>query len=251
MTSLRSKLGARSCGGRPIARWRLVAVVIWLAMASAGVVVAGIIECGNNIVEGVEQCDDGNTFGGDGCASNCSYEVFAELTFDRFRDGVSVPDYPRALFNGQIAIASGNGSAVGQNPGPYVVRAFSTDPVVVPQIGVFCIRGVEPEGEENPLGPGNISIGLLGEVGQSVNILSVSMRTQEWVNPLADPGGDERHCSADDPGLSAALFLSRNLRLSLRIGCPGDTDHDGAVTVDDLVQGTRHAINGCPLIGIP
>jgi cysteine-rich repeat protein len=30
--------------------------------------------CGNGIVEGDEQCDDGNTVGGDGCAANCTRE---------------------------------------------------------------------------------------------------------------------------------------------------------------------------------
>ncbi len=27
--------------------------------------------CGNGIVEGLEQCDDGNTVGGDGCSATC------------------------------------------------------------------------------------------------------------------------------------------------------------------------------------
>jgi fibro-slime domain-containing protein len=30
--------------------------------------------CGNGILEGTEQCDDGNRTGGDGCASQCSFE---------------------------------------------------------------------------------------------------------------------------------------------------------------------------------
>ena len=27
--------------------------------------------CGNGIVEGLEQCDDGDTVGGDGCSATC------------------------------------------------------------------------------------------------------------------------------------------------------------------------------------
>jgi cysteine-rich repeat protein len=31
--------------------------------------------CGNGVVEGTEQCDDGNTTGGDGCSADCDFEV--------------------------------------------------------------------------------------------------------------------------------------------------------------------------------
>ena len=34
-------------------------------------VVRWLTECGNGVVEGEEQCDDGNTEGGDGCSSVC------------------------------------------------------------------------------------------------------------------------------------------------------------------------------------
>ena len=30
-----------------------------------------LTECGNGVVEGEEQCDDGNTDAGDGCSSVC------------------------------------------------------------------------------------------------------------------------------------------------------------------------------------
>lgn len=32
-------------------------------------------ECGNSLLEGIEQCDDGNVTGGDGCAMNCTLEI--------------------------------------------------------------------------------------------------------------------------------------------------------------------------------
>jgi cysteine-rich repeat protein len=31
--------------------------------------------CGNGVVEGTEQCDDGNTSGGDGCSADCDFEI--------------------------------------------------------------------------------------------------------------------------------------------------------------------------------
>ena len=34
-----------------------------------------VTECGNSIVEGIEECDDGNLVSGDGCSSNCIIEV--------------------------------------------------------------------------------------------------------------------------------------------------------------------------------
>jgi cysteine-rich repeat protein len=34
--------------------------------------------CGNGIIEQSEQCDDGNTIGGDGCSSNCTNETIGE-----------------------------------------------------------------------------------------------------------------------------------------------------------------------------
>lgn len=36
--------------------------------------VMGGMTCGNNIVEGTEECDDGNTIDGDGCSSTCQNE---------------------------------------------------------------------------------------------------------------------------------------------------------------------------------
>ncbi len=39
-----------------------------------------VVECGNNILEAGEECDDGNTNGGDGCNSICVTETFLECT---------------------------------------------------------------------------------------------------------------------------------------------------------------------------
>ncbi len=37
--------------------------------------VAPMRRCGNNLVEGTEQCDDGNIMNGDGCSSMCRLET--------------------------------------------------------------------------------------------------------------------------------------------------------------------------------
>jgi cysteine-rich repeat protein len=65
--------------------------------------------CGNNIVEGNEECDDGNTTAGDGCSSTCTNEnvgngalVINEVDYDQFNsDTASFVE----IFNG------GNGAA--------------------------------------------------------------------------------------------------------------------------------------------
>ncbi|MFO0728341.1 MAG: DVUA0089 family protein [Myxococcota bacterium] len=36
--------------------------------------------CGNTIIEGTEQCEDGNTVSGDGCSSTCTFEAVQTLT---------------------------------------------------------------------------------------------------------------------------------------------------------------------------
>ncbi len=46
--------------------------------------------CGDGVIEGAEECDDGNIFDGDGCNSNCQYET--ACYFDDF-DGPSLSDY--------------------------------------------------------------------------------------------------------------------------------------------------------------
>jgi len=60
----------------------LVALSPTVQAGSAGSKLAGELPagipaetCGNGIVEGTEQCDDGNTNGGDGCSADCDFEV--------------------------------------------------------------------------------------------------------------------------------------------------------------------------------
>ena len=37
--------------------------------------------CGNNIVEGSETCDDGNTNSNDGCSSSCSPDTIVGIPY--------------------------------------------------------------------------------------------------------------------------------------------------------------------------
>jgi len=44
--------------------------------------VPGVAVCGNDIVEGLEACDDGNTVGGDGCSATCAIESCGNNVLD-------------------------------------------------------------------------------------------------------------------------------------------------------------------------
>ena len=44
-------------------------------MGSLGVHVACGQLCGNGVIDGVEECDDGNRVDGDGCSSVCTREI--------------------------------------------------------------------------------------------------------------------------------------------------------------------------------
>src|SRR5262249_54571563 len=67
-------------------RWGISRTMVrnWISRCLASVLAAGGLlilaavaraqTCGDRVVEADEQCDDGNTVGGDGCASNCTLE---------------------------------------------------------------------------------------------------------------------------------------------------------------------------------
>jgi cysteine-rich repeat protein len=56
-------------------------------MSGDGCTATCIIEfCGNNVTEGPEQCDDGNRFDGDGCSATCEIERLPLILADGFED---------------------------------------------------------------------------------------------------------------------------------------------------------------------
>ena len=57
-------------------RGSLLALAVTLASAVLPIdhPVAGAQTCGNGVVEGTEECDDGNTTSGDGCSATCRLE---------------------------------------------------------------------------------------------------------------------------------------------------------------------------------
>lgn len=116
--------------------------------------------CGNSKVEGDEQCDDGNTVGGDGCAENCTEEVSVSCVISEGSEAalqwadarISFPlsgTLPYAV--GQPRDSAGNGEI------PFVIGATELDPIPIVGVGCACVT-YEPSDDFG----GNAGTGVAG-----------------------------------------------------------------------------------------
>lgn len=131
--------------------------------------------CSNAVVEVGEECDDGNRFGGDGCASNCTRETRRSFPLDPSRSraftqlrsfAVNIP------LEGLVVFTTGKPGADNGDI-PLVVRVpdLRFDPIRVPGVACTCVRPREfPETFE--FGPGNVALGILhcGSQGFSFDV---------------------------------------------------------------------------------
>ncbi len=78
--------------------------------------------CGNGVVDGAEQCDDGNAFGGDGCESNCT--ISTACTFSH--GGVA----------NEVYVNDGIGNDAGGTPAACASAGFSTIQAAIDDAGV-------------------------------------------------------------------------------------------------------------------
>ena len=120
----------------------------------------GAAVCGNGTVEGDEQCDDGNTFGGDGCAANCTTEtrqdcVFGEGTGANVQTAIFA--IPLALTGKQVLTTGTPRTSDPNMIAPIVIKAADVafDPVQVPGLVCACVRA----GAKDEYGPGNSGLG--------------------------------------------------------------------------------------------
>jgi cysteine-rich repeat protein len=124
---------------------------------------SGEPECGNNVKEAGEDCDDGNTFGGDGCAANCTDEVATTCILDPTVSQATLQSQlfaiPLPNVSGEIILTHGSASSNGQIP--VVLRAsdVTLEPIPVPGLLCACVRGGE---EADDFGPGNAGSGNVG-----------------------------------------------------------------------------------------
>ncbi|MBI4516412.1 MAG: thrombospondin type 3 repeat-containing protein [Deltaproteobacteria bacterium] len=122
-------------------------------------------ECGNGNTDVAEECDDGNTLGGDGCAANCTNETSVLFQLDssggppRSRATVQTRDF--AL---QMGLSGSQVNRMGK-PGPdgvipVAVRAEDVhfDPIPITGLVCACVRAVPFD----DFGPG---VSGRGEIG--------------------------------------------------------------------------------------
>jgi cysteine-rich repeat protein len=121
--------------------------------------------CGNNTEDDGEECDDGNIFGGDGCAANCTTEDERVGTFNPEETiaVVQTEAIPITLnLTGQQTFRTGHmrdtvtnqvgGGTIPAGQIPAVIRADELlfDPVRVTGLVCACVRGIPVEA----FGPG-------------------------------------------------------------------------------------------------
>ena len=181
--------------------------------------------CGDGVVEGLEQCDDGNNRNGDGCEADCTE------TFDTSIWAVTIP--------GDAGIAeAGQGIAVADN-GDLVVIGYIVDEVSNPDI--YLVR---LDGDGNEVWSSQLDLSMGGEDrGYAVAIdgdgnLGVTGDTDTgpassdiWIAKL-DPDGNELWSTTvdgpdndNDGGRAVAFDAAGNLAVAgfVRSG-PNDND---------------------------
>jgi cysteine-rich repeat protein len=191
--------------------------------------------CGDNIRGPFEGCDDGNIFGGDGCAADCTPETTVQSAFAPILQPITSPVATTISLEGAIVFAESQQRMI-------AVRSFNVKPVVVPGGAVVCTSGVEASDE---FGPGNVGVGVRGVNDSSSNVLIATIKIRQWFT--ASAGTDQLACTEDDPPMGSETIVNRKFKLSLPFeSCLGDGNHDGEVTIDEIITTVANSLDGCP-----
>lgn len=116
--------------------------------------------CGDGQIDPGEKCDDGNTFGGDGCAANCTLESLRPFVFDTERSMAMTQFRNFAVsfqLAGQLGITTGEPGSRGVIP--FVIRKADTELVRVQVPGLGCACTISEIDEA--FGPGNVAQGTI------------------------------------------------------------------------------------------
>ena len=169
--------------------------------------------CGNNIVETGEDCDDGNNFGGDGCAKNCTNETKRSGDFDpnKATSLVQTAVIPiqlfltgsQALITGQprdTAVMDPEGNTVTKaNEVPVVIKAADVKfaPVSIPGLVCACVRGIAVP---DLFGAGNAGDGVIGCGSNGLTDIDYNLMQDHNTSP-GSPGNhgglpDDPNCTA-------------------------------------------------------
>ena len=164
--------------------------------------------CGNGTMDSGEECDDGNIFGGDGCAANC--------TTEDLRVGVFNPDETVAVvqteaipimlnLTGQQSFRTGHmratateqvgGGTIPAGEIPAVIKASELlfDPVKVTGLVCACVRGIPVEA----FGPGISASGSIGCGDQGLT--DIDYRMVQDHNTTPGSPGNHTMGTPDDP----------------------------------------------------
>ncbi|MCW5954651.1 MAG: hypothetical protein KIT69_20555, partial [Propionibacteriaceae bacterium] len=164
--------------------------------------------CGNGTKEEGEECDDGNIFGGDGCAANCTTEDARVGVFDPEKTVATVQTeaLPITLnLTGQQTFRTGHaratattqvgGGVIPAGEIPAVIKAseLKFDPVKVTGLVCACVRGIPVPA----FGPGIAANGSIGCSDQGLTDVSYRMIQDHDTTP-GDPG-NKTMGTPDDP----------------------------------------------------
>jgi cysteine-rich repeat protein len=193
-------LAVRSEGGGRIPS---AALIFALALLAPSAMRAGesptptATECGNNVIEDGEECDDGNLIGGDDCAANCTTEVETPFVLD----GSGTPPRSRAIVQtASFALTlSFSGSQTGRlgKPGPdgiipVAIRVddFVFNPIRVSGLACICTRALPYD----DFGFTNSGIGEIGCNGLSG--VDVAVEIDHHLGVVGENGFTEADCEA-------------------------------------------------------
>ena len=200
--------------------------------------------CGDGTIDEGEDCDDGNNFGGDGCAVNCTDEDVRVGIFDSTRTLATVQTeaLPIGLpLTGQQTLRTGRGRStdtVLANGGifkageiPAVIRADELifPPVKVTGLVCACVRGIP---QPDIFGPGIAASGSIGCGAQGLS--DIDVRTIQDHNTTPGSPGNNSQGSPDDPEcddvspLLAGLTSAACLEGSGALCNDADSQHIGA-----------------------
>jgi cysteine-rich repeat protein len=170
--------------------------------------------CGNGTIESGEDCDDGNNFGGDGCAANCTFETRRQGTFtEASQANVRSVAIPIALpLRGTTAMTTGRPrDTVVVNPAGDVITlpgqvpvAFKAVDVRFEPISLFgllcaCVRAVPHEA----FGPGNSGAGLIGCSDAGLTDVDYLLEQDHNTTPGSPGNSGSASGLPDDPECSA------------------------------------------------
>ena len=150
--------------------------------------------CGDNVQEGDETCDDGNTDPGDGCSPDCQRETLEGCPASYTGVNLAVAGSRQGaytIFHGRTVGTSQTTGSCGGSAGPEVVHRYR-----IPLAGEYDFK-IMPERDEQTLGADTVylrsscgsedDLGCVQLPGESSVVLTVSeLATDQWVYVFVD-----------------------------------------------------------------